>query len=281
MSTVCSWFTFLCMRENNSQKPRKVHPNQSKYDAMVVWKGKADKPIKKSGSLAFEVILKPASNNSPLRPVSPPKSSRISLSEEDIKLKLQKAEERRQSLEAQRLEQLAKEREKAQEVLAKAAQESLQFSKATQEKLRRSMEANKENREAQIKALQERLREHSLKVQETCKQSDKMEAEYQEKINSKISQKFEVYEENRQTKLQSMRKRLRDHANHIQEVCQASENMGKVCEEKLVSKMENALRNREEQLKALQERLLEHERRIEEVQKKKGMKQEENEMGDA
>ncbi|KAK7100781.1 stathmin-like isoform X3 [Littorina saxatilis] len=230
MSTVCSWFTFLCMRENNSQKPRKVHPNQSKYDAMVVWKGKADKPIKKSGSLAFEVILKPASNNSPLRPVSPPKSSRISLSEEDIKLKLQKAEERRQSLEAQRLEQLAKEREKAQEVLAKAAQESLQFSKATQEKLRRSMEANKENREAQIKALQERLREH---------------------------------------------------ANHIQEVCQASENMGKVCEEKLVSKMENALRNREEQLKALQERLLEHERRIEEVQKKKGMKQEENEMGDA
>lgn len=47
-------------------------------------------------------------------------------------------------------------------------------------------------------------------------------------------------------------------ANHIQEVCQASENMGKACEEKLVSKMENALRNREEQLRALQERLLEH-----------------------
>jgi hypothetical protein len=47
-------------------------------------------------------------------------------------------------------------------------------------------------------------------------------------------------------------------ANHIQEVCQASENMGKACEEKLMAKMENALRNREEQLKALQERLLEH-----------------------
>jgi len=230
MSTVCGWFAFLCMREKQSLKQRKVNPNANKYDAMVVWKGKADKPIKKSSSLAFEVILKPASNNSPVRPVSPPKSNRISLSQEDIKLKLQKAEERRQSLEAQRLEQLAKEREKAQEVMAKAAQESLQFSKQTQEKLRRSMEANKENREAQIKALQERLREH---------------------------------------------------ANHIQEVCQASESMGKVCEEKLVSKMENALRNREEQLKALQERLLEHERRIEEVQKKKGMRQEENEMGDA
>jgi hypothetical protein len=45
-------------------------------------------------------------------------------------------------------------------VLAKAAQENQEFSRQTQEKLRRSMEANKENREAQIKALQERLREH-------------------------------------------------------------------------------------------------------------------------
>ena len=65
-----------------------------------------------------------------------------------------------QSLEAQRLDLLAKEREKAQEVMAKAAQESREFSKATREKLRRSMEINKENREAQIKALQDRLREH-------------------------------------------------------------------------------------------------------------------------
>ncbi|KAL8606504.1 hypothetical protein ACOMHN_037735 [Nucella lapillus] len=360
------------MRENKSQKPRKVHPNQGRYDAMVVWKGKADKPVKRSGSLAFEVILKPAANEGTARPVSPPKSNRVTLSEDDIKLKLLKAEERRQSMEAQRLEQLARERDKAQEVMAKAAQESRQFSKQTQEKLRRSMELNKENREAQIKALQDRLREHSLKVMETCKQSDRMVEEFQEKINSKVSQKFEVYEENRQSQVQSMIKRLREHANHIQEVCQASENMGKVCEEKLVFtttphlttqhrtaphhntqywclfqanhiqevcqasenmgklckeklvfaiaphctaphhttphrttpnhnsqhwclfqanhiqevcqasenmgkvceeklvfKMENALRNREEQLHALQERLLEHERRIEEVQRKK------------
>ncbi|XP_076440402.1 uncharacterized protein LOC143279938 isoform X1 [Babylonia areolata] len=282
MSAVCNWFTFMCMRENKSQKPRKVHPNQGRYDAMVVWKGKADKPVQRSGSLAFEVILKPAANNSPLRPASPPKSNRVSLSEQDIKIKLQKAEERRQSLEAQRLEQLAKEREKAQEVLAKAAQDNMEFSKATKEKLRRSMEVNKENREAQIKALQERLREHSVRVSETIRQSDKMAEEFQEKINNKICQKFEVYEENRQSQLQNMMKRLREHANHIQEVCQANENMGKICEEKLVLKMENALRNREEQLKALQERLLEHERRIEEVQKKKTcLRQEENESGDA
>ena len=56
----------------------------------------ANKPVEKSGSLAFEVILKPAASNSPLRPVSPPKIKRLTLSEEDIKIKLQRAEERRQ-----------------------------------------------------------------------------------------------------------------------------------------------------------------------------------------
>ena len=55
-----------------------------------------DKPVKKSNSTAFEVILKPAASDSPLRPISPPKLNRVSLSQEDIKLKLQKAEERRQ-----------------------------------------------------------------------------------------------------------------------------------------------------------------------------------------
>ncbi len=38
----------------------------------------------------------------------------------------------------------------------------------------------------------------------------------------------------------------------------ASENMGKMSEEKILSKMEKALKNREEQLEALQERLQEH-----------------------
>lgn len=65
-----------------------------------------------------------------------------------------------QSLETQKLEQLQKDRERAQQVLQKAQEENTTFSKSTQEKLRRSLELNKENRQAQIKALQERLREH-------------------------------------------------------------------------------------------------------------------------
>ena len=53
----------------------------------------------------------------------------------------------------------------------------------------------------------------SVRVMETCKQSDKMMEEYQERLNSKLSRKFEIYEENRRSQLQNMMKRLRDHVS--------------------------------------------------------------------
>lgn len=65
-----------------------------------------------------------------------------------------------QSLEAEKLAPIAKNKERAQEAISKAQQENEEFSRATQEKLRRSMEVNKENRDAQIQALQTRLRDH-------------------------------------------------------------------------------------------------------------------------
>ncbi|KAK6188428.1 hypothetical protein SNE40_004605 [Patella caerulea] len=218
MSQVCNWLSvFLCLRES-TKKPiyHKVHPNRGAFDAVILWKGK-EGAKEKVGGLAYEVILKPATvNEAPLRPVTPPKEKVIS--EADILNKLKKAEERRLSLEAQRLEQLAKERAKAQEIVAKAQEESKIFSEETEKKLRKAMEANKENRETQINALRERLREH---------------------------------------------------ATHIQEVCKASESMNRASEEKIITKMETALKNREEQYRALQERLQEHERRIEEVRRNK------------
>ena len=54
------------------------------------------KHLEKNGNLAFEVILKPASGNSPLRAISLQNSNRLSLSENDIKHKLHMADERRQ-----------------------------------------------------------------------------------------------------------------------------------------------------------------------------------------
>ena len=63
-------------------------------------------------------------------------------------------------MEQQKLEFVAKEKLKMQEVAQKTKEEEEKFSKAAQAKLRRSMEVTKENRELQIKALQDKLRDH-------------------------------------------------------------------------------------------------------------------------
>lgn len=57
------------------------------------------------------------------------------------------------------LKQLAEKREHEQEVLHKVREENDNFSKKTEEKLIQKMEVNKENREAHLNALKQRLRE--------------------------------------------------------------------------------------------------------------------------
>ncbi|MGH0124199.1 UNVERIFIED_CONTAM: hypothetical protein FKN15_054122 [Acipenser sinensis] len=63
------------------------------------------------------------------------------------------------SQEAQVLKQLAEKREHEREVLHKALEENNNFSRMAEEKLNYKMEVNKENREAYLNALKQRLRE--------------------------------------------------------------------------------------------------------------------------
>uniref|UniRef100_A0A2K5DVZ5 Stathmin n=1 Tax=Aotus nancymaae TaxID=37293 RepID=A0A2K5DVZ5_AOTNA len=113
---------------------------------------------KRASGQAFELILSPRSKESvPEFPLSPPKKKDLSL--EEIQKKLEAAEERRKSHEAEVLKQLAEKREHEKEVLQKAIEENNNFSKMAEEKLTHKMEANKENREAQMAAKLERLRE--------------------------------------------------------------------------------------------------------------------------
>ncbi|XP_005897525.2 stathmin [Bos mutus] len=106
---------------------------------------KLEKP---SSGQAFELILSPRSKESvPEFPLSPPKKD---LSLEEIQKKLEAAEERRKSHEAEVLKQLAEKGEHEKEVLQKAIEDN--FSKMAEEKLTHKMEANKENREAQMAA---------------------------------------------------------------------------------------------------------------------------------
>ncbi|XP_075069793.1 stathmin-2 [Mixophyes fleayi] len=142
LSLICSCF---------HPEPRNI--TAYTYDDMEV------KQINKRASgQAFELILKPPSPVSEApRTLASPKKKDLSL--EEIQAKLEAAEERRKIQEAQILKQLAEKREHEREVLQKALEENNNFSKMAEEKLIYKMEQIKENREAYLASLLERLQE--------------------------------------------------------------------------------------------------------------------------
>ncbi|XP_038551935.1 stathmin-3-like [Micropterus salmoides] len=129
---------------------------------------------KRASGQSFEVILKDADlSGDKSQPQQLPSPPRREVSLEDLQRRLEAAEERRKSQEALVQKQLAEKRERVQEVLHKAREESNIFSKKTEEKLIQKMEANKENREAHLNALKQRLREKEVHAAEVRRNKER------------------------------------------------------------------------------------------------------------
>ncbi|XP_036931868.1 stathmin 1b [Acanthopagrus latus] len=128
---------------------------------------------KRASGQAFEVILSPSASNAKAEfLLSPLKKKETSLDE--IKKKLEAAEERRKSHGAETLKHLAEQREHEKEVVQKAMEERCNFIKVTKEKLDQKMVANKENRTAQMAALTEKFKEKDKKLEEVKKNKEVM-----------------------------------------------------------------------------------------------------------
>uniref|UniRef100_A0A665SW48 Stathmin n=1 Tax=Echeneis naucrates TaxID=173247 RepID=A0A665SW48_ECHNA len=115
---------------------------------------------KRLSGQSFEVILKDPGqlgDKAQLQSLRGPPRKEVSLV--GLQKRLEAAEERRKSQEAQVLKHLAEKREHEQEVLHKVHEENNNFSKKTEEKLIQKMEVIKEKREAYLSALKQRLRE--------------------------------------------------------------------------------------------------------------------------
>jgi len=80
------------------------------------------------------------------------------ITSEDIRNKLLKAEERRQSLEMQKLTSITEKFQKIEEAAKSREEQNLQFSKQAEQKLLTKMESNKENRINLLNALKEKLK---------------------------------------------------------------------------------------------------------------------------
>uniref|UniRef100_A0A8C1TI77 Stathmin n=1 Tax=Cyprinus carpio TaxID=7962 RepID=A0A8C1TI77_CYPCA len=134
---------------------------------------------KRASGQAFEVILgSPAPDAKAEFPLSPPPKKDLSL--EEIQRKLEAAEERRKSHEAEVLKHLAEKREHEKEVLQKALEESNNFSKMAEEKLNQKMEANKEKRSAIMAAMNEKFKEKDKKLEEVRKNKENKEVSCEE-----------------------------------------------------------------------------------------------------
>ncbi|XP_038627135.1 stathmin-4 isoform X1 [Tachyglossus aculeatus] len=126
---------------------------------------------KRASGESFEVILKPPSSDGvPEFYASVPRRRDPSL--EEIQKKLEAAEERRKGQEAELLKQLAGKREHEREVLQKAIEDNNNFIRAAQQRLAHRMETNKENREAHLAAMLERLQEKDKRAEEVRKNKE-------------------------------------------------------------------------------------------------------------
>merc|ERR1712025_190472 len=140
----------------------------------------------KQKAMAFDVILEPAQRESPRRPVSPPKER--PLSQELIELKLKSAENRRQSIEAEKIEKAAR-AEKITSAQQRAAELEAEFQKEAEAKMLQRQNSMQEKKNKQINALQERLRVHAQRVNEVRAASDNYRSALKENIEKKIQEK--------------------------------------------------------------------------------------------
>ncbi|KAM9824144.1 stathmin 1a [Neosynchiropus ocellatus] len=129
---------------------------------------------KRASGQAFEVLLGTTGPDAKGDfPLPTPKKKDVSL--EEIQRKLDAAEERRKSHEAEVLKHLAEKREHQKEVLQKAMEENNNFSKMAEEKLNQKMEANQENRSALMAAMNEKFKEKDKKLEEVRKNKEAKE----------------------------------------------------------------------------------------------------------
>ncbi|KAL4629375.1 stathmin 1b-like [Arapaima gigas] len=161
---------------------RVVHSRCRKRSAAMASSGdiQVKELDKRASGQAFEVLLSPGGTDSKAEfPLSTTKKKDVSL--EEIQRKLEAAEERRKSHEAEVLKHLAEKREHEKEVQQKALEENNNFSKMAEEKLNQKMEANKENRSARMAALNEKFKEkacnHDKKLEEVRKNKETKDGE--------------------------------------------------------------------------------------------------------
>lgn len=214
------------------------------------------------GGLAFDLVLGQVNPESPKHapPVLTPSKQTIR-SADAIAEKLRAAEERRQSLESQKLSSIKDKDAQIEQLSRRKNEFEERFRESARESYGKKMEAYKENRENYIKSIQDKNREHVLTVEQKRRHS----VEDMSKLSEQIAKKLETATEARAGIIQSLRNRLQEHEKHVTDVRAQIESQTESLKEKLNDKLTKATEKRDQILHELQAKLHEHDQHVEEV----------------
>jgi hypothetical protein len=188
------------------------------------------------GGIKFELVLEQASSEMPVKVLQSPARN---ISAAEIESKLKAAEERRQSLQNQKLEELKEKTDgRIVELRGKRNEFENVFKEEARQSLDKKMETSKENRENIIKSIQEKQREHVILIENKRKQSEEAAARQIPELLSKINKKFEIAAESREAQNAALQERLREHERRISEVRQNKENQTNSEEAKATEQVE-------------------------------------------
>jgi len=164
------------------------------------------------GGIKYEVLIGEQKVVTPLRTPSTTCGARP-LSAEVIQLKIEKATERRKSLEALRLASLSKRFSRIEE----AAKKREDFSIAVKENLEQKIEASTANRETLISDLKTKLSTHNTgHLQEVRQNQIASLTEFEEKVKVELESKLEMAEKNREKVLQEKLESLKKHDEKVE-----------------------------------------------------------------
>ncbi|XP_058801021.1 activating transcription factor 7-interacting protein 1 isoform X2 [Phymastichus coffea] len=215
------------------------------------------------GGLRYEVIL--AEPTAPTKRAPSPIPTSPTQPQVNIEDKLRAAEERRLSLEANKIAALSARLSRIEEVARKKDELNASFVNATRESLDTKLNNSEERREAHITDLKSKLKEHLEGVEKTRlsleQQTEEVRAAFDEKLKTAAAQRDE--------NIKKMVERLKEHEERVARVRQSITDRVHQLENQIQSKLDQAHERKESNMREQLEKLKNHEKRVEMVRQNK------------
>lgn len=252
-----------------NKKPRCKQPKKTRRNHATEIRAEE----KSRGGMSYEVILSQAVAERPPSPssTSAPSSPRA-LTQEDIDHKLEQAEQRRKTLEAERVASISERLCRLEEAARKRQEVNEEFVLSAASALEQKLDASAANREAHLDGLRARVADHLSSVEGVRRSVE----EQTDKLRTDILAKMTVAQDNRDDHLRSIMAKLQAHEAGVMRVRESHEQAMLQLDERIRSKQDLANENREAELEKKLDALRQHLSKVEDFKEQQNRRSSEN-----